>query len=112
MSFIRQHVVSVKKSMLNEKQWCLLLKCGHEVWVTRKSRPSVKTIRCWECGRPYSQKPNFPTWENATCQYCGHAEKTGDALFLFECPKCGREGCPECMTAGRGCICPECEEKQ
>jgi hypothetical protein len=26
------------------------------------------------------------------------------------CPECGRQGCFECMPAGRSCICPECEE--
>ena len=40
------------------------------------------------------------------CPFCG--EKT---RRILTCPRCGREGCPECMPAGAGCICPECEEK-
>jgi hypothetical protein len=40
------------------------------------------------------------------CPNCG-CDCTGDELV---CPECGRDGCSECMPAGRGCVCPECEE--
>lgn len=30
----------------------------------------------------------------------------------LRCPTCERTGCGECMPAGRGCMCPECEEAQ
>ena len=39
------------------------------------------------------------------CPYCG--KKTERVLT---CPHCGREGCPDCMPGGVGCLCPECEE--
>ncbi len=49
---------------------------------------------------------------------CPHCQQPRDAEELalqktrgpLRCPECGREGCFSCMPAGRGCICPECEE--
>lgn len=41
------------------------------------------------------------------CPYCAEVV---EEKFVFECPQCARVGCPECMPAGKGCICPECEE--
>ena len=44
-----------------------------------------------------------------SCPYCGERVLTKEVI---DCPECGRWGCPECMPAGRGCICPDCEDKQ
>lgn len=54
--------------------------------------------------------------EDLTCPYCGaqlDAEELRivDRIGWMTCPSCDREGCSECMPAGRGCLCPECEEK-
>lgn len=60
-------------------------------------------------------KVRFPCDEE-TCPYCGAPVgddegdyRTANANRLV-CPKCSRDGCPKCMPAGRGCMCPECEE--
>jgi len=45
--------------------------------------------------------------EKESCAYCG---KQAERKFLFVCPSCGRDGCSECIPAGKGCECPECEE--
>ena len=39
------------------------------------------------------------------CPYCGK-----NTAVILTCPGCGREGCENCMPAGNGCMCPECEE--
>ena len=44
----------------------------------------------------------------AICDYCGEPR---EERYRLTCPRCGRTGCPACMPGGRGCICPECEEK-
>ena len=41
------------------------------------------------------------------CPYCGK-----EAEIELTCPECGREGCEHCMPSGKGCVCPECEEKE
>jgi hypothetical protein len=60
----------------------------------------------------------FPIYEDGEkCEGCGAVQhqteadkKNGDpAGFVLECPECYRPGCEECMPAGRGCKCPECE---
>jgi hypothetical protein len=59
----------------------------------------------------------FPVWEE-TCDYCGAGPKpkgsppnsTKELFYRYACPMCMRPGCPECMPAGNGCICPECDE--
>ncbi len=43
---VTAQVLRVTQSPMNPKQWCLDLNCGHEVWVTAKSRPSRKTMKC------------------------------------------------------------------
>jgi hypothetical protein len=55
---------------------------------------------------------NYVTWDDE-CAYCGADDDDDDEepLYIYECPRCYREGCPECMPGGRGCVCPECEEK-
>jgi hypothetical protein len=60
---------------------------------------------------PATATPTKPT-------LCDTCEVPYDAEYIeivalfgpFICPQCEREGCPECMPAGRGCMCPECEE--
>lgn len=64
----------------------------------------------------------YPYYEKAErCDGCGekqdsYAEARSDGLpddfggFRLECPECYRPGCEQCMPAGRGCICPDCEE--
>lgn len=49
------------------------------------------------------------------CDTCDvpHDEEYTEIIATFGlliCPQCEREGCPECMPSGRGCLCPECEE--
>lgn len=43
------------------------------------------------------------------CQGCGHSEHN---LPVYECPGCGYEGCPECIPAGDGCMCPDCDDQE
>jgi hypothetical protein len=49
------------------------------------------------------------------CDGCGAVQKLDlkypddPAGFILECPECYRPGCEECMPAGRGCKCPDCE---
>ena len=50
-----------------------------------------------------------------SCPHCGAKLDDEDRELLarhgpVSCPRCGREGCNECMPFGRGVICPECEE--
>lgn len=52
---------------------------------------------------------SFPTWGDEACAYCGHKTQTTKQHYKLRCPVCSRDGCPECMPAGRGCRCPECE---
>jgi hypothetical protein len=52
---------------------------------------------------PNSQLPP----EEEPCPYCG--EDT-DPAFIYICPRCQREGCPECMPGGTYVLCPECGE--
>lgn len=42
-------IESVKQSPLNGNRWSLALNCGHDVWITSKSRPTRKSIRCTTC---------------------------------------------------------------
>jgi len=44
-----------------------------------------------------------------TCPHCG---ADVEPKFIFICPRCKREGCPECIPTGKHTICPECEEKE
>jgi hypothetical protein len=45
------------------------------------------------------------TDEHSWCDFCGTSRRP----FLV-CPSCNLEGCDECMPAGKGCKCLECEE--
>jgi hypothetical protein len=42
-------VVSIKQSPLNALRWCCQLTCGHDGWVTAKSRPTRKFLKCSQC---------------------------------------------------------------
>jgi len=46
------------------------------------------------------------------CPYCGFVGIIMKPEDSLECPKCHRDGCSECMPAGRGCLCPECAEQE
>jgi len=46
---MKVRVMSVKQSPLNPLRWLLTLACGHEIWVTAKQRPRVRTGRCPKC---------------------------------------------------------------
>lgn len=59
---------------------------------------------------PKMSKSRYPVWEDGVCDNCGYRD-SGDDFYRLTCPTCGREGCFECMPAGRGCECPECEEQ-
>lgn len=45
------NVVRVDPSPMNSMRWLLSLSCGHEVWITAKSRPKRKTVKCETCGK-------------------------------------------------------------
>ena len=59
--------------------------------------------------------PSPPPVTEQNCPHCG-AKLDGEdreliALHgMLTCPRCGREGCSECMPFGWGVICPGCEE--
>ena len=46
---MRRAVVMVRPSPLNDQRWNVEFSCGHEVWVTRKSRPKAATMICPDC---------------------------------------------------------------
>ena len=39
-------VVRVDRSPMNPMRWSLTLECGHEVWVTQKTRPTRMYVTC------------------------------------------------------------------
>ena len=42
-------VKSLHHSALNNLHWLVVLDCNHEIWVTRKARPTAKRMNCPEC---------------------------------------------------------------
>lgn len=42
-------VKSAKVSPLNPKQWNVSLECGHDIWVTTKRKPRMKSAYCIKC---------------------------------------------------------------
>lgn len=42
-------VLRVDQSPMSRLQWCCLLACGHELWVTSKRKPASKTMKCSIC---------------------------------------------------------------
>ena len=62
----------------------------------------------------------FPVYEDGeACAGCGVIQRQTKeekknkepAGYYLECPRCYKPGCEECMPAGRGCACPDCEAK-
>ena len=49
--FPRQQVTRVVQSPMNPLRWALELDCGHDEWVTQKSRPTRNTAKCSTCQR-------------------------------------------------------------
>lgn len=62
MKLILKRVTRMDQSPMNVQRWCFTLECGHEVWLTRKRRPSKVPARlacerctetlCTGCGQP------------------------------------------------------------
>jgi len=61
----------------------------------------------------------YPVYEDGErCAGCGAVQLQtqedkdagAPAGYYLECPRCYRPGCEECMPAGRGCLCPVCED--
>lgn len=46
------------------------------------------------------------------CSHCGELCSPVPDGHVLNCPKCLRNGCDACMPAGRGCLCPECEDPE
>lgn len=44
-------VIRADRSPLNRQRWLLQLECGHEEWITSKSRPQRQTMTCQTCKR-------------------------------------------------------------
>lgn len=42
-------VQRVDQSPMNPQRWCLTLSCGHEEWVTSKSKPKRMKMKCSQC---------------------------------------------------------------
>lgn len=42
-------IEAIRQSPMNPKQWCCQLDCGHDQWITAKSRPTRQTLRCDRC---------------------------------------------------------------
>lgn len=42
----RRGVVRVTRSPMNPLRWCLQLECGHDIWVTAKTKPARKFEYC------------------------------------------------------------------
>lgn len=49
MSIKPSKVLVVRQSPMNAKQWLCQLDCGHDQYVTSKSRPTRQTLRCDKC---------------------------------------------------------------
>jgi hypothetical protein len=69
------------------------------------------------------RKPFDFEWSEDRCDHCGARHEDllddladeigatyGAIVPGYVCPRCGRDGCPNCMPGGRNCLCPECEE--
>lgn len=42
-------VLRIDQSPMNPLQWCCLLACGHDQWVTAKRKPERKHMKCDRC---------------------------------------------------------------
>lgn len=45
----KRTITRVDRSPMNPQRWSLTLECGHERWVTGKTKPKSKTAQCLEC---------------------------------------------------------------
>jgi hypothetical protein len=52
----KREVVRVTQSPMNKKRWCLEMSCGHEVWVTRTRKPTIKTLVCNDCAKKAAEE--------------------------------------------------------
>ena len=81
-------------------------KFSDEVIAANKPKSEVKKVT--------NPGNDYPLWPDAKCGECHHDasnDPNGDCyLYKLECPSCGKVGCDECMPAGRGCPCPDCEQ--
>lgn len=73
------------------------------------SEPAVHVAASRPPGLAAGQPRQWVVWEDRKCDYCGYVDTTDEPAYRLQCPSCDREGCEECMPAGRGCVCPECE---
>lgn len=49
---MKRVIQKLTQSPLNRLRWLLLLSCGHEVWVTRKTRPHLgRQADCEICAK-------------------------------------------------------------
>ena len=62
----KQAVKRADQSPMNRKQWCLLLSCGHEVWVTASRRPATKVLDCEKCTKAEAARGTVKN----TCSRC------------------------------------------
>lgn len=90
---------------------------GSRTWIgthyrscVRFKKPACLAVKRRMKKRSLRQRVNrkLPVWPFC----CPHCDNNGDheKAYVLQCPGCGRDGCPECIPAGRGCVCPECEE--
>ncbi len=49
MKKIMKVVQRADRSPLNPRRWCLILTCGHEVWITSARRPNRVAVPCPKC---------------------------------------------------------------
>ncbi len=70
-------VTRVSQSPLNATRWSLDLSCGHEVWITSRSRPVRKFSPCSICGEMQAGP--------ATCTACGCVDKPAGACCTNPC---------------------------
>jgi len=45
----KQRITSTTQSPMNPYRLLVTLACGHEVWVTRRGTPRLRTMACVEC---------------------------------------------------------------
>lgn len=95
-----------------------LLICDNGYWKTTKlKQEELAEAKKTKRGTERRRVNGFLVYEEGeTCDHCGavqHAgpEDAGVAGYVLECPECYRPGCEQCMPMGRGCKCPECEDK-
>lgn len=61
IKFPKRVVRRVTQSPMNPHRWLFDLECGHEEWVTSKTRPARKRAECGKCWQAAKPKPEEPT---------------------------------------------------